>query len=75
MNRRTFTAAVTIDGQPVGTATKYAHNTAKRAGEDFLRDARGTWEITGSERSEAAHTIRYASGERTAEIRIEEVTA
>jgi hypothetical protein len=52
MSRRTWVGVVEIDGQPVagGTVTKYAHNTAKAAAVDVLRDHAngGYWHQTGA---------------------------
>ncbi|WP_300265510.1 hypothetical protein [Microbacterium sp.] len=49
MKRTTYNATTYVDdgsGRYVGSVDKYAHNSAKRAGEDFLRDyGDGPWEI------------------------------
>lgn len=81
MKRTTYNATIYIDSRCAGSVDKYAHNSAKRAGEDFLRDhGDGPWEVTSSQRSdefhaaqgEAFHVIEYKNPRGVvARVRIE----
>lgn len=77
MKRKNYDVTTTIAGDVAGTATKFAHNSAKRAGEDVLRDhGGGPWTPAGSRRDTgqrtATHEIDYVNpGGTRATVRIE----
>lgn len=74
MRRQNYDVTVTIDGETVATITKYAHNSALRAGTDALRDhaAGSFWERDSelSSKSDERTQMAYRNGDRIALVTV-----